>query len=137
MAVVNETPDVRQGGDGDLDTAALFALVWDAVADGARHRRNRRDRAARGRAGRDGEPGARRRRHPPREARIPLHAAARLVPRQAGRAGERAPIAFRALVARDRAAAGGADRNASSSAGSSKIPALRACGLVWRAKETN
>ena len=30
---MNETPGVREGGDGDLDTAALFAIVWDALAE--------------------------------------------------------------------------------------------------------
>ena len=33
MAVLNETPGVREGGDGYLDTAALFAIVWDAIAE--------------------------------------------------------------------------------------------------------
>ena len=30
---MNETPGAREGGDGDLDTAALFAIVWEALAE--------------------------------------------------------------------------------------------------------
>ena len=33
MAVVDQTPGSREGGDGDLDAAALFAIVWDAIAE--------------------------------------------------------------------------------------------------------
>ena len=33
MAVVNEAANGRAGGDGEFNTAALFAIVWDAVAD--------------------------------------------------------------------------------------------------------
>ena len=33
MAVLDESPGAREGGDGDLDTAALFAIVWDAIAE--------------------------------------------------------------------------------------------------------
>jgi len=32
MAIVNETRGVREGGDGEIDAAALFAIVWDAIA---------------------------------------------------------------------------------------------------------
>jgi hypothetical protein len=33
MVFVGETPDERRGDDAELSTAALFAIVWDAVAD--------------------------------------------------------------------------------------------------------
>jgi hypothetical protein len=33
MAIANQTPGVREGADGDLDGAALFAIVWDAIAE--------------------------------------------------------------------------------------------------------
>lgn len=32
VAIVNETPGVREGG-GEFDAAALFAIVWDALAE--------------------------------------------------------------------------------------------------------
>jgi hypothetical protein len=33
MAVINESPGVRAGGNQDLNAAALFAIVWEALAD--------------------------------------------------------------------------------------------------------
>ena len=33
MAIVNETADGRTGDDGEISTAALFAIVWDAIAE--------------------------------------------------------------------------------------------------------
>ncbi|HUE67522.1 MAG TPA: hypothetical protein VMP38_05015 [Candidatus Acidoferrum sp.] len=33
VAILNQTPDVRDGAAGDLDAAALFAIVWDAIAE--------------------------------------------------------------------------------------------------------
>ena len=33
MAIANETPGTSESGGGDPDTAALFAIVWDALAE--------------------------------------------------------------------------------------------------------
>ena len=33
MPATNEDPGLREGGDGDLDAAGLFAIVWEALAD--------------------------------------------------------------------------------------------------------
>ena len=33
MAIVNDSPVVEASGAGDLDTAGLFAIVWDAIAE--------------------------------------------------------------------------------------------------------
>jgi hypothetical protein len=33
MAIADETPTMSKDGDRDLDAAALFAIVWDALAD--------------------------------------------------------------------------------------------------------
>src|SRR4030095_2665395 len=32
-AIANEIPGAREGGDGEIDAAALFAIVWDALAE--------------------------------------------------------------------------------------------------------
>jgi len=33
VANANQTPRVREDGDGALDAAALFAIVWEAIAE--------------------------------------------------------------------------------------------------------
>jgi len=33
MAIGNQTPGVGEDRDGALDAAALFAIVWDAIAE--------------------------------------------------------------------------------------------------------
>jgi hypothetical protein len=33
MALLNRTTGIREGGDGALNAAALFAIVWDALAE--------------------------------------------------------------------------------------------------------
>jgi hypothetical protein len=33
MAIADEIPGAREGGDGEIDAAALFAIVWDALAE--------------------------------------------------------------------------------------------------------
>ena len=137
MAVVNETPGVRAGGDGDLDAAALFAIVWDALAEvlGTAATAAIVRRAA-GRAATDSpelvDVVIRREKL---EYRYTLphawsHRAGAATPEQ------RAPIAFRALVAE-------IGRLLVELTGTvfigrlEQIPELRARGLVWRAEEAN
>ena len=137
MAVVDESPDVREAGDGDLDAAALFAIVWDAIAEvlGTAATAAIVRRAA-GRAATESPELAdvviRREKL---EYRYTLpHAWSRA----AGPAtpGERAPIAFRALVAE-------IGRLLVELTGTvfigrlEQIPELRGCGLLWRAEEAN
>ena len=137
MAVVNESPGVREGGDGDLDAAALFAIVWEAVAEvlGTAATAAIVRRAA-GRAATDNpelvDIVIRREKL---EYRYTLpHAWSHTA--KAATPEEQAPIALRALIA-------GIGRLLVELTGSvfigrlEQIPELRARGLVWRAKETN
>ncbi len=137
MAALNETPGAREGGDGDLDTAALFAIVWEAIAEvlGTAATAAIVRRAA-GRAATDSpelvDIVIRREKL---EYRYTLphawsHAARPATP------GERAPVAFRALVAE-------IGRLLVELTGAvfigrlEQIPELRGRGLVWRAEEAN
>jgi len=137
MAVVDQTPGSREGGDGDLDAAALFAIVWDAIAEvlGTAATAAIVRRAA-GRAAPESpelvDVVIRRERL---EYRYSLphawsHPAGTAAPE------ERAPIAFRALVAE-------IGRLLVELTGTvfvgrlEQIPQLRAQGLLWREEEAN
>jgi len=137
MAVMNETPGVREGGDGDLDTAALFAIVWDAIAEVLGTAATAAIvRRAVGRAATDSpelvDVVIRREKLDYRYTLPPAwsHAARPATP------GERTPIALRALVAE-------IGRLLVELTGTvfigrlEQIPELRAHGLLWRAEEAN
>jgi hypothetical protein len=132
MAVVDENPDVRAGGE--LDTAALFALVWDAVAEvlGTAATAAIFRRAAGLAAADNPELVDVVIRREKLEYRYGLpHAWS-----QPATPEERAPIAFRALIAQIGRLL--VDLTGSVFIGRlEQLPELRACGLVWRAKETN
>jgi len=134
---VNETPGAREGGDGDLDTAALFAIVWEALAEvlGTAATAAIVRRAA-GRAATDS---------PElvdvviRRERLEYHYTlphAWSHPTRPATPEERAPIAFRALVAE-------IGRLLVELTGTvfvgrlEQIPELCARGLLWRAEEAN
>ena len=137
MAVMNETPGVREDGDGDLDAAALFAIVWEALADvlGTAATAAIVRRAA-GRAATDSpeliDVVIRRERL---EYRYTLpHAWSHTA--SPATQEERTPIAFRALVSE-------IGRLLVELTGTvvvgrlEQIPELRAHGLRWRAEEAN
>jgi hypothetical protein len=137
MAVLNHSPDLREGGDGDLDAAALFAIVWDAVAEvlGTAATAAIVRRAA-GRAATDSpelvDVVIRREKLEYRYA----------LPRDwshttgAAKSEQRTPLAFRALIAE-------IGRLLVELTGTvfigrlEQIPELRTRGLVWRAEEAN
>ena len=137
MGVMHVTREVRVGGDSDLDTAALFAIVWGALAEVLGTAATAAIvRRAVGRTATDSpelvDVVIRREKL---EYRYTLphawsHAARPATP------GERAPIAFRALVAE-------IGRLLVELTGTvfigrlEQIPELRGCGLVWRAEEAN
>jgi hypothetical protein len=132
MAIANQTPAVREGGDGDRDAAALFAIVWDAIAEvlGTAATAAIVRRAA-GRAGPDSpelvDLVIRREKL---EYRYTLPHAWSHTARTGAPEG-RAPIALRALVAE-------IGRLLLELTGTvfirrlEQIPELRACGLLWR-----
>ena len=134
---MNETPGVRDGGDDDLDAAALFAIVWDAVAEGLGTAATAAIvRRAAGRAATDNpeliDVVVRREKF---EYRYTLpHAwsqTARVTTPE-----QRMPIALHALIAE-------IGRLLVELTGTvfigrlEQIPALRARGLLWRAEEAN
>ena len=137
MAAMNEIPGAREGGGGDLDTAALFAIMWEAIAEvlGTAATAAIIRRAA-GRAATDSpelvDVSIRRERL---EYRYTLpHAWSHTA--GLGSPEEGTPIAFRALVAE-------IGRLLVELTGTvfvgrlEQIPELRARGLVWRAEEAN
>ena len=137
MAIVNETADGREGGDGEYNTAALFAIVWDAVAEvlGTASTAAIVRRAASRAATESPELADVVIWREKLEYRYTLpHAWSRAAMAAAPEA--RAPIAFRALV-------GEIGRLLMELTGTvfigrlEQIPALRACGLQWWVKETN
>jgi hypothetical protein len=137
MAIVNKTPGVREEGDADPDTAALFAIVWDAIAEvlGTAAAAAIVRRAA-GRAAPDSpelvDVVIRREKLEYRYTlpRAWSHSARAVAPE------ERTPTAFRALIAE-------IGRLLVELTGIvvigrlEQIPELRARGLVWRAEEAN
>ena len=127
---------MREGGDGDLDTAALFALVWDALAEvlGTAATAAIVRRAA-GRAAAESPELV----ESSSVARTSSTVTRCRTPGPSGQAAtpeERAPIALRALVAE-------IGRLLVELTGTvfigrlEQIPELRARGLVWRAEEAN
>jgi len=137
MAVMNESPGVREDGNQDLDAAALFAIVWEALADvlGTAATAAIVRRAA-GRAATDNpeliDIVIRREKL---EYRYTLpHAWSHTV--RVATPEERTPIAFRALIAE-------IGRLLVELTGTvfigrlEQIPELCARGLLWRAEEAN
>jgi hypothetical protein len=137
MAILNQTPGVRDGAAGDLDAAALFAIVWDAIAEvlgtGATAAIVRR---AAGRAAGDNpeliDVVVRREKLEYRYMLPPAwsHTSRAISPE------ERTPMAFRALIAE-------IGRLLVELTGTvfigrlEQIPELSGRGLVWRAEEAN
>jgi hypothetical protein len=134
---VDETPGVSESSDGEIDGAALFAIVWDALAEvlGTAATAAIVRRAA-GRAA----PGSPELvdvviRREKLEYRYTLpHAWSH--PASAAAPEKRAPIAFRALVAEIGRLL--VDLTGTVVVGRlEQIPELRAHGLPWRAEEAN
>jgi hypothetical protein len=137
MVNVSDTPAVEANGDGDLDTAGLFAIVWDAIADvlGTAATAAIVRRAA-GRVARESPElvDVVIRREKLEYRYILPHAWSR--PARATTAEERTPSAFDALVTE-------IGRLLVELTGTvfisrlEEIPELRARGLVWRAEVAN
>jgi hypothetical protein len=137
MVIMNETADDRAGQGGEIDTAALFSIVWDAVAEvlGTAATAAIVRRSA-GRAAMESpelvDVVIRREKL---EYRYTLpHAWSH--PAAAARPEQGTPLAFRALVAE-------IGRLLVELTGTvfinrlEQIPELRTRGLVWRAEEAN
>jgi len=137
MPAIDEDPDLSEGGEGELDAAALFSIVWEALAEvlGTAAAAAIVRRAA-GRAATESpelvDVVIRRERFEYRYA-LP-HAWSQTA--RAATPEERAPVALRALIAE-------IGRLLVELTGTvfigrlEQIPALRARGLVWRAEEAN
>jgi len=137
MAIVNDAAGAREAGDGDTDAAALFAIVWDAIAQvlGTAATAAIVRRAAGRGAGDSPELVDVVIRREKLEYCYTLPHAWSRTPR-VGAPEERTPIALRVLIAE-------IGRLLVELTGTvfigrlEQIPELRGRGLVWRAEEAN